>query len=66
MMKNRAVLIIWDCVHKQVDDEAVSIVEQGFILMIITLILMICPTKIKKNRVPDGICKVSCLFCGYI
>ena len=59
MMKNRAALIIWDCVHKQVDDEAVSIAEQGFILMIITLILMICPTKIKKIRIPDGNCKVS-------
>ena len=59
MIKNRAVLIIWECVHKQVDDEAVSIAEQGCILMIITLILMICPTKIKKNRIPDGNCKVS-------
>ena len=50
MMKNRGILIIWDCVHKQVDDEAVSIVEQGFILMIITLILMICCHKNKENQ----------------
>ena len=59
MMKNRAVLIIWECVHKQVDDEAVSITDQGCILMIITPVLVICPTKIKKIRIPDGNCKVS-------
>ena len=59
MMKNRGILIIWDCVNKRIDDEAVSIAEQGCILMIITLILMICPTKTKKIRIPDGNCKVS-------